>query len=96
MDMGYVMSCASRRDYLRKIYARYQEACAAEKERILDEFCANCDDHRKYAIRLLNGPTPSDGPMGRRRRRRGFTYGPRVLSILKAVWGQRTILGGCG
>jgi hypothetical protein len=86
MDMGYVMSCASRRDYLRKIYARYQEAWTAEKERILDEFCANCDYNRKYAIRLLNGPAPSGRPVGKRRRRRAFTYGPRVLSILKAVW----------
>ena len=42
--------------------------------------------NRKYAIRLLNGPAPSGGPLGKRRRRRGFTYGPRVLSILKAVW----------
>jgi hypothetical protein len=86
MDMGYVMSCASRRDYLRKIYARYQEACAGEKEGILDEFCANCDYNRKYAIRLLNSPAPSDGALGKRRRRRGFRYGPRVLSILKAIW----------
>ncbi|HEY6292530.1 MAG TPA: hypothetical protein VI455_13360 [Terriglobia bacterium] len=80
------MSCTSRRDYLRRIYARYQQACGAEKERILDEFCANCDYNRKYAIRLLNGPAPSGRPVGKRRRRRGFTCGPRVLSILKAVW----------
>ena len=86
MDMGYVMSCASRREYLRRIYARYQEARPTEKESILDEFCANCDYNRKYAIRLLNGPALSGGPMGKRRRRRGFRYGPRVLSILKAVW----------
>ena len=82
MDTGYVMSCASRQDYLRKIYARYQEARGAEKERILDEFCANCDYNRKYAIRLLNRPAPSERPVGQRRRRRGFTYSPRVLSIL--------------
>jgi hypothetical protein len=86
MDTGYVMSCASRRDYLRRVYARYQGASWEEKQLILDEFCANCDYNRKYAIRILNGPAPSAGPMARRRRRRGFTYGPRVLSILKAVW----------
>jgi hypothetical protein len=80
------MSCASRRDYLRRIYARYQGASWEEKQLILDEFCANCDYNRKYAIGILNGPAPSGGPMARRRRRRGFTYGPRVLSILKAVW----------
>ena len=80
------MSCASRREYLRRIYARYQEARPPEKKGILDEFCANCDYNRKYAIRLLNGPAPSGAAMGKRRRGGGSTYGPRVLSILKAVW----------
>jgi len=56
-----------------------------EKQRILDEFCANCGYHRKHAIRLLNGAPPSAPPSPRRRRRR-VTYGPRLLSILKAVW----------
>lgn len=85
MDKGYIMSRVSRRDYLRRIYPRYQQASGAEKQRILDEFCANCGYHRKYAIRLLNGPPPGRKPV-RRRRRRGVTYGPRVISILKAVW----------
>jgi Integrase core domain len=86
MDTGYVMSCASRRDYLRRIYARYQEASWVERQHILDEFCANCDYNRKYAIRVLNGPPPAGKPVGKRRRRRGVTYGLRLLSILKAVW----------
>jgi len=80
-----MMSHSSRRDYLRRIYARYDRAGGAEKQRILDEFCANCGYHRKYAIRLLNGPLPSPKPE-RRRRRRGATYGARLVSILKAVW----------
>ena len=57
-----------------------------EKQRILDEFCANCDYNRKYAIRVLNGPLPAGEPAGKPRRRRGVTYGSRVLSILKTVW----------
>src|SRR2546426_11076184 len=85
MDKGYSMSRVSRKDYLQKIYPRYRQASGAEKQRILDEFCANCGYHRKYAIRLLNGPLPGRRPV-RRRRRRGVTYGPRVISILKAVW----------
>ncbi|MGC1605989.1 MAG: ISNCY family transposase, partial [Candidatus Acidiferrum sp.] len=52
---------------------------------ILSEFCANTGYHRKYAIRLLNGPRPE-----RRRRsqerRRGVSYGPETLAILTAVW----------
>ncbi len=85
MDKGYIMGRASRRNYLQRIYPRYHRASGAEKQRILDEFCANCGYHRKYAIRLLNGPPPERKPVGRRRRR-GTTYGPRVISILKAVW----------
>ena len=51
MDTGNRMSRASRKDYLQRIYPRYQKARGSEKERILDEFCANCSYHRKHAIR---------------------------------------------
>ncbi len=79
------MKRSSRRDYLRRIHPRYRQASAAEKQRILDEFCANCAYHRKYAIRLLNGPPPGPRPVRTRRHRR-VTYGPRLISILQAVW----------
>jgi hypothetical protein len=78
MDKGYIMKPNSRKDYLRRIYPRYRQASPAEKRRILDEFCAHCGYHRKYAIRLLKGPPP--GPRPRRARR------PRLISILKAIW----------
>lgn len=85
METGYIMKQSSRRDYLRRIHPRYQHASRGEKRRILDEFCANCGYHRKYAIRLLHGPPP--GPRPRRTRRpRGVSYPPRLISILKAVW----------
>jgi len=86
MDTGDAMSRASRRDYWKRIYGRYQGARGPEKRRILDEFCANCGYHRKHAIRLLKGPPPSAQPPPRRRRGRGVTYGPRLMAILKAVW----------
>jgi len=35
------MSRASRRDYWRRIYPRYQKASRPEKERLLDEFGVN-------------------------------------------------------
>ena len=85
MDLGYIMSCASRREYLRRIYPRYQRAGHEEKQRILDEFCAICDYNRKYAIRVLNGPPPAERRT-KKRRRRGVTCGSRVISILRAVW----------
>jgi hypothetical protein len=86
MDTGNLMSLASRRDYWQRIYRRYGEARGREKQRILDEFCANCSYHRKHAIRLLNGPPPGRKPVGKRRRPRGRTYGGRITSFLKAVW----------
>jgi integrase-like protein len=79
------MSQSSKRDYLKKIYPRYQKADAREKRRILDEFCANCGYHRKHAIRLLNGPPPGEARPRKRRPRRA-TYGSQLLSVLKAVW----------
>jgi hypothetical protein len=85
MDTGNLMSRSSRRDYWQRIYPRYQRVSGQEKQRILDEFCANWGYHRKHAIRLLNGSPPPAKRL-RRRRRRGVTYGSRVISILKAVW----------
>jgi hypothetical protein len=79
------MSQSSRTEYLKRIHPRYQKAGVPEKQRILDEFCANCGYHRKHAIRLLNGPPPPAKPL-RKRGHRGRTYGARVISILKAIW----------
>jgi len=85
MDGGYIMKRSSRKDYLRRIHPRYRQASPLQKRRILDEFCANCGYHRKYAIRLLNGPPPGLRPL-RARHPRGVTYGSRLISLLKAVW----------
>jgi hypothetical protein len=86
MKTGYRMKATSRRDYLQRIYPRYRDASNREKGRILDEFCANCGYHRKYAIRLLNGAPPESKPVRRPRRGRRVSYGAQVISILEAVW----------
>ncbi|MBI3324892.1 MAG: DDE-type integrase/transposase/recombinase [Candidatus Omnitrophica bacterium] len=78
------MSRRAKWEYLCAIYARYQRASPAEKSRILDEGCQVCGYHRKYAIRLLNGPLPARPPRGRRRR--PTTYSAQALSILTQVW----------
>jgi len=72
-------------EYLRAIYERYHQASRKAKRVILNEFCANTGYHRKYAIRLLNGPRPGKKPP-QPVRRRGQSYGHEVLSILTAVW----------
>jgi hypothetical protein len=78
------MSQNSKKEYLKRIYPRYQKAGSEEKRRILDEFCANCGYHRKQAIRLLNGPPPG-AKQPRKRRSRRVTYGSQLLAILQAV-----------
>lgn len=77
------MSGEAKRQYLETIYLRYRHAGRAEKRRILDEFCQVASYHRKYAIRLLNGPVP-----GRARppRQRGASYAPAVIEALRAIW----------
>ena len=73
-----------RREYLRAIYDRYHRGSPQEKGVILDEFCRVCDYHRKYAIRLLNGPRPAARPP--RRRSRGPSYGPAAIRALVLLW----------
>ncbi len=79
------MSKKSIREYFKTIYGRYHKASKAIKHLILNEFCANTCYNRKYAIRKLNTPPPVKSS-GSHRRRRGYVYGPQVLSILTAVW----------
>ena len=73
-----------RREYLGAIYGRYHRSTAEKKGTILDEFCKVCGFHRKYAIRLLNGPAPEAQP--RARRSRGPSYGRLVIAALARVW----------
>jgi transposase InsO family protein len=81
------MSHRSRWEYFRAIYGRYRQADRELKQVILDEFCANTRYHRKYAIRLLNGPPPGRlKPQRVRRRSRRPSYGTAALSVLQAVW----------
>ena len=79
------MSHRSRWEYFRAIYARYRQSDRKSKQAILNEFCANTGYHRKYAIRLLNGPPP-ERVKGRVRCSRSPSYGPVVVSVLAAVW----------
>jgi len=77
------MSLSSKQEYLGRIYGRYQRAGREHKSKILDEFCAVCGYHRKFALRLLNRPLKS------RRRRPGARrkYDPhQLLPVLKPIW----------
>jgi hypothetical protein len=66
------------------MHPRYRRATRPERTPLLTEFCRVTGSHRKYALRLLNGPPPSRTRPPRRRR--APTYGPRVLPVLAAIW----------
>ena len=80
------MNGRSRREYLQVIYRRYHQADLQEKQVILNEFCRNTGYHRKYAIRLLNGPRPDTRREVPRRRPRSPSYSSGVIAVLGAVW----------
>jgi hypothetical protein len=78
------MSLSAKRESLARIHGRYQRAGRPHKTRILDEFCATCDYHRKAALRLLNRPLRTAPPQ---RSGPKLLYDPaEVLPVLKAVW----------
>ena len=79
------MSGKSKWDYLKAIYFRYRKASKPLRSRILDEFCQVCRYHRKYAIRLLNGPAPQK-PNTTPSKGRRSTYGAKVIGALAAIW----------
>ena len=79
------MGQAARWEYLRVIYGRYRKAEGKAKGGMLDEFCLNTGYHRKYAIRLLNGPPPGKREEARPRGRKP-QYSTGVVSVLIGVW----------
>src|SRR2546422_564457 len=78
-----MVSRTSRLEYLQTIQERYQRASKGEKHRMLNEFCKVPRYHRKYALRLLNGPRLAAPPRTRRRRP---TYPEAVTRALAFVW----------
>src|ERR1035437_1151542 len=76
---------AARWEYFRVIYGRYDKTEGKARGVMLDEFCLNTGYHRKYAIRLLNGPPPGKQEKARPRGRKPH-YSPAVVTLLAAVW----------
>ncbi|MDP2193430.1 MAG: hypothetical protein Q8K36_02765 [Alphaproteobacteria bacterium] len=76
------MTPQEKKSYLVEIKARYKKACKKEQGRILDEFCAVCHYHRKYAIRILSKPIhrpkKKPGPV--------CYYDEAVLNVLRPIW----------
>jgi len=78
------MGINERQAYLKAIRLRYWRARKKVKVTILDEFCAVCGYHRKYAIRLLN----QRGKARKKRRpgRKPIYASPELLTALKRIW----------
>lgn len=79
------MGIHEKRVYLEAIRARYRKAGRAEKGRILDEFCAVCAYHRKYALRRLNASPPNPACKKKPGRRSKYAE-PAVTEPLRALW----------
>jgi len=73
----------SRNEYTKVIKERYLKASREEKSRILDEYCENTRQCRKYAIRKI-GAIASLAAKPRRKRK--VVYGGEVRNALVQVW----------
>jgi hypothetical protein len=77
------MDMKSRKQYLSTLLERYLKAEKAQKGQILDEYCRNTRQNRKYVIRKIC--RMAFGPP-RMRKKRSVVYGPDVRAALEAVW----------
>ena len=78
------MSQKSKWEYLKAIYTRYRKVSKKLRALILNEFCQVCGYHRKYAIRLLNGPAPQKPTA--QHKTRPPSYPAKVISVLSLIW----------
>jgi hypothetical protein len=77
------ISPQAKHELLRALRDRYQEESKFEKTRILDEYVALAECHRKHAIRLLSGADPVEpGPLKHGRR----IYAEAVREALIVLW----------
>jgi hypothetical protein len=77
------MSFRAKRELLVQVAPRYLAARHGQRSVILDEFVAVTGYERKYAIRLLLGPSRAPEPI---RRARVGHYGAAVQQALATAW----------
>lgn len=77
------MDMRSRNQYLKTLLSRYFKASRKGKGEILDEYCRNTGQNRKYVIRKIHRLSSGEVRLGQRRRR---VYGREVEEALGVVW----------
>ena len=77
------MKINMRKEYLKTIKPRYLGASKEEKSKILDEYCRNTGQNRKYVIRKLS-PRVSSEPTQRKARKQ--IYDAPVIAKLVKIW----------
>ena len=80
------MGHKEKKAYLNEIRKRYRKAQKELKTKILDEFCAVCNYHRKHAIRLLWAPFRKTKSKPRKRGSRSIYNNRHVLEPLIKIW----------
>lgn len=80
------MGPRSKKEYLDAVYLRYKKGTRKEKSLILDEFCSNCDYHRKHAIRILKSHRRFTKPEPKKRGRKPVYDKQTLLQPLKRIW----------
>lgn len=80
------MSPKSKREYLASILLPYRSSSKRRKSQILNEFCAVCGYHRKYAVWLLKHHKRFTAPKPKKRGRTSKYKCPAVLEPLKQIW----------
>src|SRR3989338_2937607 len=80
------MGKQERRAYLEAIRVRYRRARKAGKTAILNEFCAVCGYHRKYALRLLAAQHNRSKKMARKPGPASRYHTPELVEALRTIW----------
>lgn len=78
-----MMDMKARNQYLKVLQERYLRASKKEKGRILDEYCKNTGQNRKYVIRKIRSQIVLEE---KPRRKRGWVYDGHVIAALVQIW----------
>lgn len=79
------MNFEARNQYMETLREKYGKASKKEKGRILDEYCRNTGQERKYVIKKFRYKAGLK-PEGSQRKRRKEYYDSAVRSVLAKVW----------